>query len=103
MAVRVRSNGSSLVEQTRNRDTPDAMAVIRWDERDVSHWTLRAVVERGSLMVECGSCWRLAQVDARKLIARFGPDTEVREVQARMACRPCDSQPTVTRARALDA
>ena len=79
------------------------MAVIRWDERDVGHWTLRAVVEQGWFMVECGNCRRLVRMDARKLIARFGPDTEVREVQARMACRRYGSQPTVTRARALDA
>ena len=68
------------------------MAVIRWDEGDVGRWTLRAVVERGSLMVECGNCWRLVQVDARKLIARFGPNVEVREVQARMVRRRCGSE-----------
>jgi hypothetical protein len=68
------------------------MAVIRWDERDVGRWTLRAVVECGSLMVECGNCWRLVQVDTRRLIARFGPDTEVRDVQARMVCRRCGSE-----------
>ena len=73
------------------------MAVIRWDERDVGRWTLRTVVEQGSLMVECGNCWRLVRMDARKLIARFGPDAEVREVQARMVCRRCGSQ----RARSL--
>ena len=56
------------------------MAVIRWDERDVGHWTLRAVVEQGWFMVECGNRWRLVRMDARKLIARFGPDAEVWEV-----------------------
>jgi hypothetical protein len=64
----------------------DAMAVICWDERDVGRWSLRAVVERRSLMVECGNCWRLVQVDARKLIVRFGPNTEVREVPEKMVC-----------------
>ena len=56
------------------------MAVIRWDERDVGRWTLRAVVEQGWFMVECGNCRRLVRMDARKLIARFGPDAEVWEV-----------------------
>ena len=86
-----------VAEQTEGPDTPVAIAVIRWDERDVGRWTLRAVVERESLMVECGNCWRLVQVDVRTLIGRFGPETEVREVQARMVCRRCGSQ----RARSL--
>ena len=58
----------------------------------MSRWSLRALVEHGSLMVECGNGWRLVQVDARKLIARFGANTEVREVQARMVCRRCGSE-----------
>ena len=65
------------------------MALIDLSERDVDKWTLRLVVERGSLVFECRNCMHLSEVDLLELVARFGTDALVGVVRARMVCRQC--------------
>ena len=69
VAVRVRSNGSWLAEQTGDSDTPVAMAVIRWDERDVGRWTLRAIMDRRTCSSEAFTPLDCQKVQA---LARLG-------------------------------
>jgi len=63
--------------------------LIDFAERDVDKWTLRLVVERGSLTFECRNCWHLSQVDVLEMVARFGADALVGSVRSRMVCRQC--------------
>jgi hypothetical protein len=58
------------------------MALIDLNERDVDKWTLRLVVERGTLVFECRNCWHLSEVDLLEMIARFGTDALVGSVRA---------------------
>lgn len=57
-------------------------------ELDVSRWTLREVAARGTLVVECRRCRKLAVVSVETL-ARFAETTPVGNVQKRMRCRQC--------------
>jgi len=65
------------------------MSLIDLNERDVDKWTLRLVVERGTLVFECRNCRHLSEVDVLEMIARFGTDALVGSVRARMVCRQC--------------
>jgi Zn finger protein HypA/HybF involved in hydrogenase expression len=65
------------------------MALIDLNERDVDKWTLRLVVERGTLVFECRNCRHLSEIDVLEMIARFGTDVQVSSVRARMVCRQC--------------
>jgi hypothetical protein len=53
------------------------MALIDLNERDVDKWTLRLVVERGTLVFECQNCRHLSEVDLLEMIGRFGTDALV--------------------------
>jgi hypothetical protein len=68
------------------------MALIDLSERDVDKWTLRLVVERGTLVFECRNCRHLYEVDVLEMVARFGPDALVGGVRSRMVCRQCQKR-----------
>ena len=65
------------------------MSLINLRDRDVDKWTLRQVIERGTLAFECQNCGHLAQLDVLDLIARFGPEGSVAKVRAKTVCRMC--------------
>src|SRR6266496_2111760 len=49
----------ALANKTRTWHHPP-VPLIDLSERDVDKWTLRLVVERGSLAFECRNCWHLS-------------------------------------------
>ena len=63
--------------------------LINLHDRDVDRWTLRQVLERGTLAFECRKCAHLAQLDVLDLIGRFGPEMPVASVRAKTVCRMC--------------
>ncbi len=63
--------------------------LIDLSERDVDKWTLRLVVQRGSLVFECRNCWHLSEVDLLEMVAQFGADALVGTVRSRLVCRQC--------------
>ena len=63
--------------------------LIHLRDRDVDRWTLRQVLERGTLAFECRKCAHLAQLDVLDLVARFGPEMPVARVRAKTVCRLC--------------
>jgi hypothetical protein len=68
------------------------MTLIDLRDRDVDKWTLRLVVERGALALECRNCSHLSQVDVLELIGRFGVDAIVGDIRRLARCRMCRSR-----------
>jgi hypothetical protein len=68
------------------------MSIIESNKVPVDRWTLRIVVERGSLAFECRNCRRLSQVDVLALIEQHGADGLVAAVRRRLVCRQCGAR-----------
>jgi len=80
---------TSIGLEYKTRTWHETHMLIHLRDRDVDRWTLRQVLERGTLAFECRKCAHLAQLDVLDLVGRFGPEMPVGSVRAKTVCRMC--------------